>query len=110
MLLDEDVPRPLKRELVGHAVSTAVEMGWARSKNGALLALAVSAGFEVLVTADRNMPHQQNVPALGLALIVLAVPNTRMRTIFPLVAEILVALDRHPQPGTLTFVGTWRVS
>lgn len=109
ILLDEDVPRPLKRDLVGHTVSTVVETGWASIKNGVLLGLAVDAGFEALLTCDRNLQHQQNVPAMGLAVIVLAVPNKKLDTIRPLVTDILAVLDANPQPGTLSVVGSWRV-
>lgn len=58
VLLDEDVPRPLKRELAAHDVWTVVEMGWASTKNGILLSRAADAGFEIFLTADRNLPHQ----------------------------------------------------
>ncbi len=109
VLLDEDVPRRFKRELRGHEVSTVVEMGWSSIKNGVLLGLAVDAGFEVFLTFDRNIQHQQNVPALGLALVVFAVPNKKLDTIRPLVPEALAMLDAHPQPGTLSVVGGWRV-
>lgn len=84
-------------------------MGWSGIKNGVLLGLAANAGFEVFVTFDRDIQHQQNVPALGLALVVFAAPNKKLDTIRPLVPEALAVLDAHPQPGTLTVVGTWRV-
>lgn len=45
ILLDEDVPRPLRRELAGHEVFTVGQMGWAGIRNGALLGLAASAGL-----------------------------------------------------------------
>ena len=105
ILLDEDVPRPLRRDLVGHEVSTVPEMGWAGVKNGVLLGLATAAGFEVILTCDRGMEFQQNVSALDLALIVLAVPNKRLDTIRPLVPEILALLDATPRAGTVSVVG-----
>lgn len=49
ILLDECVPRPLRREFVGHTISTIRDMGWAGKKNGELLALMAGAGFEVLL-------------------------------------------------------------
>jgi hypothetical protein len=55
VLLDVDMPRQLKRELVGHDTSTVREMGWNGIKNGALLSLAVAADFEVFVTVDRSV-------------------------------------------------------
>jgi len=39
LLLDECVPRPLKRDLVGHDVSHVVDMGWSSKRNGELLRL-----------------------------------------------------------------------
>ncbi len=83
--------------------------GPASIKNGVLLGLAVDAGFEVFLTFDRNIQHQQNVPALGLALVVLAAPNKKLDTIRPLVPEALAVLDAHPQSGTLSMIGSWRV-
>ena len=110
VLLDEDVPRRLGRELAGHDVSTVQGMGWAGVKNGVLLGLAAAAGFEVLLTCDRNMQHQQNVPALGLALIVLAVRDKKRETMHRLVPEILALLDTAPRPGTVSVVGKARSS
>ncbi len=110
ILLDEDVPRRLKRELVGHDVATVVEMGRSGIKNGVLLRLAVAAEFEGFLTCDRNiLQHQQNIPALGLALVVLAVPNKKLETLRLLVPEVLAVLDAHPQPGTLSMIGSWHV-
>jgi len=109
VLFDESMPRPLRRDLVGHDVSTVGQMGWAGNKNGVLLSLAAAAGFEALLTCDRNMQHQQNLSALGLALIVIAVPDTNVETIQPLVPDILAVLADKPQPGALFVVGSWRV-
>jgi hypothetical protein len=84
-------------------------MGWSGLVNGALLGVAVSAGFEVLLTCDRNTQHQQNLSSVGLAFVVVAVPDTKLQTIRPLVPDILAVLDSDPQPGTLPVVGSWRV-
>ncbi len=64
VLLDEQLPRHLAREIGGHDVSTVQQRGWAGLKNGELLRVAADAGFEVLVTADRNL----QVPAKSLAI------------------------------------------
>ena len=58
ILLDESLPVELKLELPGHEVNTVQETGWSGLKNGELLARAV-ARFDVLVTADQNLQHQQ---------------------------------------------------
>ena len=54
VLLDEQLPRHLVREIRGHEVSTVQQRGWAGLKNGELLQVAADTGFQVLVTADRN--------------------------------------------------------
>jgi len=66
VLLDECVDWRFMREIVGHEVSTAHQMGWTTIKNGALLALA-SQRFDVFVTVDRNLAFQQNLEALSIA-------------------------------------------
>jgi hypothetical protein len=70
VLLDECLPRKLKRCIPGHAVQTVPEAGWAGIKNGALLRLA-EATFDAFVTIDNNLPFQQNLASLNLAVIIL---------------------------------------
>ncbi len=65
ILLDECVPQRLGRELTGHAVQTVPQQGWSGKKNGELLGLMAAAGFEVLLTVDQGIPHQQNLPRPG---------------------------------------------
>ena len=64
VLLDEQLPRHLAREIGGHDVSTVQQRGWAGLKNGELLRVAADAGFEVLVTADRNLQFSENLQVL----------------------------------------------
>lgn len=71
---------------------TVQGLGWAGVKNGALLRVARAAGFRVLVTVDRRMEYQQDIPRSGLALVVLRAPSTRMRDLLPLVPALLAAL------------------
>lgn len=54
VLLDECVPRQLRRELPGHDVRTVQEMGWTGTENGALLHLA-NGRFDVLLTVDQRI-------------------------------------------------------
>src|SRR5262245_47751086 len=70
VLLDECLPRKLKYDLPGHTVSTVPEMGWAGTKNGALLRLAETT-FEVFITADQNVEYQQNLRSTVLGIVVL---------------------------------------
>jgi hypothetical protein len=57
--------------LVGHSVETAYERGWSSLQNGALIAAAEAAGFEVFVTTDKNLKYQQNLATRTLSIIVL---------------------------------------
>jgi predicted nuclease of predicted toxin-antitoxin system len=65
ILLDQSLPRPLARLLPEHDVRTVRAMGGAGKRNGELLQLA-AADFDVLLTADQNLGHQQNLDALPL--------------------------------------------
>ncbi len=88
VLLDECVPRPLGRELSEHRVSTVQELGWSGTKNGALLRRAAAANFDVLVTTDQNLEHQQNLEAAGIPVIVLVASSNKLRALLPLVPEL----------------------
>jgi predicted nuclease of predicted toxin-antitoxin system len=69
VLLDECVPRALRRELPDHDVKTVAEVGWAGLKNGELLQRA-TLQFDVLLTIDRNLEYQQNFAGLSLAVVI----------------------------------------
>jgi hypothetical protein len=92
VLLDECLPRRLRAHLPGHDVRTVPEMGWAGKKNGELLQLMATHGFEVLVTVDRSLRHQQNVQAAGLAALVLVAASNRLADLVPLMPKALAAL------------------
>jgi predicted nuclease of predicted toxin-antitoxin system len=76
ILLDECVDWRLSRDVIGHDVKTARQMGWAAIKNGELLALAAQR-FDVFVTVDRNLSFQQNLVAFPIAVIVLRARTNR---------------------------------
>lgn len=61
VLFDQPTPVPLRAFLQGHAVTTAAHQGWGRLKNGELLSAAEAAGFDMLVTTDKNMRYQENL-------------------------------------------------
>jgi hypothetical protein len=76
------LPKPLKREFAGHQVLTVPEAGLAGLKNGALLRRA-SELFDVFVTVDANLKHQQNVVKLGIAVLVLRAVSNDMSDLLP---------------------------
>ncbi len=88
VLLDECLPKRLKRELSGHAVSRVQEMGWAGIKNGALINLIQAAGFDVFVTIDGNLEYQQNLRAINFAIIVLGAPDNTFDTLRRLMPDV----------------------
>jgi hypothetical protein len=84
ILLDECPPRKLKREFTGHEVRTVPEMGWAGVKNGELMKRA-EVEFDLFVTIDGNLEHQQNLRNRALAVVVLCAPNNTFNALSPLV-------------------------
>jgi hypothetical protein len=97
VLFDQGTPVPLRRALSGHAVDTAYERGWSELANGALLRMAEDAGYEVLVTTDRNLRYQQNLADRKIALVVLS--TTSWPRISPLADRVVQVLDAA-LPGT----------
>ena len=93
VLLDECVPKRLGRGLVGHDVRTAPQEGRAGKKNGELLALMSAAGFEVLLTVDQGLRHQQNLQAAGVAVVVMIGASNQLADLLPLVPDVLAALS-----------------
>ena len=71
ILLDHSVPRPLKHNLPAHNTDTAAERGWHELHNGALLDRAEDAGYELLITADQQMPFQQNFARRSIRILIL---------------------------------------
>jgi hypothetical protein len=75
ILFDHGTPRGIARFLTGHIVTRARERGWDTLSNGDLLAQAESAGFDVFLTADKNIRYQQNLIGRKIALVVLSTPQ-----------------------------------
>jgi hypothetical protein len=103
VLLDESLPRPLSKLLVGHEVSTVAQIGWTGLKNGALLRPAATK-FDVVLTADQNIEFQQNLTQLPVAIVVLIAATNRIESLAPLVPKIFEHLDSL-EPKTLVRVG-----
>jgi hypothetical protein len=92
VLLDECVPKRLGRLVVGHAVRTVPQEGWSGKKNGELLALMAAAGFEVLLTVDQGIRHQQNLVAAGVGVVVMVGASNQLTDLVSLVPGVLTAL------------------
>lgn len=71
ILFDQGVPRGLGRSLLGHEVTEARKLNWERISNGELLSLAEGAGFDLIVTTDKNVRYQQNLAGRKISIVVL---------------------------------------
>ena len=98
ILFDHNVPEPLRDHLAEHDVHTADERGWAEVSNGELLDQAETAGYELLITADQNMRHQQVLSRRQIAFVLLR--SNRWPIVQPWVEDIRAAIEGL-QPGEL---------
>lgn len=103
VLLDECVPRRLKRLIIGHEVTTVPEMGWASIKNGRLLRLA-ELSFEVFVTLDQNLEYQQNLDSYQIAIVVLVAKTNQFKKLRLLVPSLLETLE-SAKAGGMVHIG-----
>lgn len=105
LLFDECVPRRVKFLFAeaGHLCQTAQEAGFSGKENGELLSLA-EGEFEVLITIDRNIRHQQNIEGRRIAVLIIRTPSSDLDDIRPYVPQALAAL-RIIKPGQFAEVG-----
>ena len=83
ILFDHNLPRRLREHLPGHEIRTTKEMKWEQLRNGALMSIAVGSGFEVLVTIDKQIEHQQNLAALLLTVVVVDGKSNALPALLP---------------------------
>ena len=96
VLFDQGTPVPLRRSLPEHSVDTAFELGWATLRNGELLDRAEAEGYDLLITTDQQLRHQQNLSGRRLA--ILELRSTCWPRIQAHVATMRATLSRM-QPG-----------
>ena len=88
ILVDESLPQELASELDIEGTRSVGELGWSGLKNGDLIRRALTAGFDFFLTADQNLPYQQDIAGYGIALIVLKVRRNRIQDLRPLIPGI----------------------
>jgi hypothetical protein len=91
ILLDHGTPRGIARSFPGHTVKQAKEQGWDTLTNGELLTAAERAGFQVLLTTDKNIRYQQNLAGRTIAVVVLG--RARWRLIRAVIPKIVAAVE-----------------
>jgi hypothetical protein len=105
VLVDESLPVGLAAELSGSEVSTVRAQRWLGLKNGVLLRAAVDAGFDVLLTADRALRHQQNLARIGIGVVLITRIRNRMKELRPLLPRISAALAQVQKGELIELAG-----
>src|SRR5205085_6078105 len=101
ILFDQGTPVAIRDALQSHTVRTAREQGWSTLSNGELLRAAEDAGFDLLLTTDKNLPYQQNLTKFKISIVMLGA--TRWSLIQRRLQQIANAVN-GAKPGTYTFV------
>jgi hypothetical protein len=99
LLLDENLPKRLKEILSPHEVFTVRDMGWNGIKNGQLLKLMITNGFDALLTFDKNLQYQQNFEKSTIPVIVLNAADNSFITLSKLKDKIHQVLNSELRPG-----------
>ena len=102
VLLDECVNPRVREAFPNHEIQTVQSMGWAGITNGKLMALAQQS-FDVFVTVDQNLEHQQDLSKLKLGLIVVTVPDNNIKYFRPIFSRLLKAAE-SVRPGQVIHV------
>jgi hypothetical protein len=97
ILFDHGTPAPLRLFLTGHTVKKTKDLGWDTLSNGELLRAAEEASFEVLLTTDKNIRHQQNLSKRAIAIVVLG--NAQWPILRQHVERVVAAVNAA-EPGT----------
>jgi len=101
ILFDQGTPVAIRNALTGHAVKTAYEQGWSTLLNGELLRVAEEAGFDVLLTTDKNLAYQQNLGGRKIAIVALG--RNRWSLIEPVLGRISEVVGQA-RPGSYVLV------
>jgi hypothetical protein len=99
ILFDHGTPRSIARWLTGHVVVQAIENGWDRLANGALLKAAEDAGFDILLSTDKNIQYQQNLRGRRMAIVVLG--NSKRPAVHRYIDRVIAAVNAA-LPGSYT--------
>ena len=104
VLLDECIDEGLRYHFTGHECQTCRYAGLTGLTNGALLAAADRAGFEVLITVDQNMPNQQSLLGRSISLLVIRARTTNLDDLLVLLPDVMKAL-KSLRPGEVVRIG-----
>ncbi|HQU93763.1 MAG TPA: hypothetical protein PLK77_15780 [Pyrinomonadaceae bacterium] len=100
VLLDHNLDRRLKAHLEPLKCTTTFEQGWSELTNGQLLSAAEDSGFDVLLTADSNIPKQQNLAGRTIAIVVVRAADNRRQTHIEML-DLIVSAVTSADSGTI---------
>jgi predicted nuclease of predicted toxin-antitoxin system len=102
ILLDENLPLKLKTSFgKNYRVYSVREMGWAGVKNGELLQLMILKEFNIFITMDQNLPHQQNLGAIPLMVFILVGVNNKLETLANMMPLVLENIEKGIKFGVI---------
>jgi len=101
LLLDENLPKRLKNDFPEQEIFTVRDKDWNSKKNGELLELMLAENFDVLITFDQNMEHQQNFEKYPIAVFVLIAENNTYQLLSELLLNIKTELEKPLRAGAI---------
>jgi hypothetical protein len=101
LLLDENLPKRLKKDFSEHEIYTVRDKGWNGILNGELMELMIAEGFDALLTFDKNLRHQQNFKKYPLTVFVLNAPDNSYIELLNLVPAIKEVMNKKLMPGPI---------
>ncbi len=101
ILFDNGTPKPIARVLISHEVIRARQIGWHELANGDLIRMAEEAGFDLLLSTDKNIRYQQNLSGRKIALVILG--SSQWPRVQPHLDRIAAAVNAAT-PGSYTEV------
>lgn len=104
LLLDENLPKKLKKDLDNFEVYTVRDKGWQSKKNGELIKLMLDNGFTILFTFDKNLQHQQNFTKYPVIVFVLDAEDNSYLSLQPLAPQIISKLKAELLAGTVYII------
>jgi hypothetical protein len=102
VLFDEDMPRQLRKDLPEFEIRTVQEQGWSAVQNGELLRRAAEQ-FDVFVTADQRLQHQQNIGRFNIGVVIIVAVDTRLPRLRTALLELRTAIS-DVAPGSFSIV------
>ena len=101
ILFDNGTPKPIARSLTGHVITYARGIGWRELKNGELIQRAEDAGYDVLLSTDKNIRYQQNLTGRKIALVI---PGNQQWPMVRMHLDKVVAAVNAAMPGSVADV------